>query len=419
VLLWSAPAARAEDPTAERVAWLRQHAVPLRTISPGDTEFRDLQGLGAAIAGARVVMLGEISHGDGRSFEAKTRLVRYLHEQMGFDVLAWESSLPDCTRAGQRLAAGAAWREAFDSAVLSIWSGSQQCCAIMEYVAASQRTPRPIALTGFAFYIGAESGLFEEARSFLAASAGAAGAKSQLEAVDALQKMVAAADTRPRPRSAVVPPEVRPLDELIQRLQSQAASGSPAARNLRLLAVSLENLKAYALELNRPPSRGGAQDTPIGMQEGRNMAFLAREHFPGRKIVVWGHNGHLLHNTAGIDDARFRINESVTMGQQIREALGAEVYTLVLLAHHGTHGMWWDAPREIPAPPPGSLEDLLHRAGLEHAFVDLRGLPAGHWLRERLTASPIAFTPMRADWTGVADGILFIDEMSPSTALKN
>src|SRR5205823_1726823 len=80
--------ARADD--NERVAWLKSHATIIRSIDPADSDFSDLEPIRRAIGDARVVMLGEQSHGDGATFHAKTRLIRFLHEKCGFDVMAFE-----------------------------------------------------------------------------------------------------------------------------------------------------------------------------------------------------------------------------------------------------------------------------------------------------------------------------------------
>lgn len=66
-----------------RVSWLADHAVRLRSIDPADDDFRDLEPLRVTLAGVRVVLLGEQNHGDGTTFLAKTRLIRFLHERMG------------------------------------------------------------------------------------------------------------------------------------------------------------------------------------------------------------------------------------------------------------------------------------------------------------------------------------------------
>src|SRR6185369_4170315 len=76
-----------------RVQWLADHAVRLRSIAPDDVDFKDLEPLRATLKSVRVVLLGEQSHGDGNTFLVKTRLIRFLHEQMGFDVLVFESGL--------------------------------------------------------------------------------------------------------------------------------------------------------------------------------------------------------------------------------------------------------------------------------------------------------------------------------------
>src|SRR5687767_13577809 len=76
--------------------WLATHSVPVRSIDPDDDDFSDLQFLKRTIGNARVVQLGDQTHGDGATIYARGRLVRFLHEQMGFDVLAWEGGFFDC-----------------------------------------------------------------------------------------------------------------------------------------------------------------------------------------------------------------------------------------------------------------------------------------------------------------------------------
>src|SRR6476646_9124695 len=88
----------AAQPADPRAAWLAQHAHPLRTLAIGDDDFSDLAPLGQAIGRRRIVLLGEQTHGDGATFEAKGRIVRYLHERLGFDLLVFESGFYDCHR---------------------------------------------------------------------------------------------------------------------------------------------------------------------------------------------------------------------------------------------------------------------------------------------------------------------------------
>ena len=89
-----------QDEPAE-VEWLEDNASPI-SVSPSVTDFSDLAGFRDAIGSSRVVLLGEQSHGDGTTFLAKTRLIQFLHQELGFDVLAFESGLFDLKKTGQR-----------------------------------------------------------------------------------------------------------------------------------------------------------------------------------------------------------------------------------------------------------------------------------------------------------------------------
>ena len=70
---------------------IRQQSREIRTIVTNDTDYTDLQSLASSIGNARIVILGEMDNGDGETLKAKTRLVKYLHQKMGFTVLAFES----------------------------------------------------------------------------------------------------------------------------------------------------------------------------------------------------------------------------------------------------------------------------------------------------------------------------------------
>jgi erythromycin esterase len=116
-----------------RVAWLKKHAQPLRSIDPQDADFADLEAFRRAIGAARIVMLGEQTHGDGATFQAKTRLIRFLHEKCGFDVLAFESGLYDCHKAWELLREGKTTPEkAVANGVFAIWTQSEQVRPLIE-----------------------------------------------------------------------------------------------------------------------------------------------------------------------------------------------------------------------------------------------------------------------------------------------
>jgi erythromycin esterase len=71
------------------VEWLRGHAVPLDHVEP-DAPLDDLAPLGAAIGTARVVAIGENAHFIHEFAALRERILRYLVEECGFTVLAFE-----------------------------------------------------------------------------------------------------------------------------------------------------------------------------------------------------------------------------------------------------------------------------------------------------------------------------------------
>ena len=135
-----------------RIDWLSRHTCPIRSIDPTITEddFADLKPLMKAIGKSRIVVLGEQSHGDGATFLAKGRLIKFLHQKMGFDVLAWEAGLFNCKDMDSAVRDSAIpIQDAINRGIYPIWGTSAQVRPVFEYARSVAQTGRPLEMIGF------------------------------------------------------------------------------------------------------------------------------------------------------------------------------------------------------------------------------------------------------------------------------
>ncbi|MFE2283466.1 erythromycin esterase family protein [Streptomyces sp. NPDC059443] len=88
----AAPVDRAQEKQGE-VRALERAAHPLRSTEPGGNT-ADLRPLAAMIGDAKVVGLGEATHGSHEFFTMKDRVFRYLVEKKGFTTFSLEMSWP-------------------------------------------------------------------------------------------------------------------------------------------------------------------------------------------------------------------------------------------------------------------------------------------------------------------------------------
>jgi len=89
-LAWPA-AAQESSPVAE---WIASHAIRLTTPEAGHG-FSDMQPLKKAIGNARIVALGEATHGTREFFQLKHRMLEFLASEMGFTIFSIEANMPE------------------------------------------------------------------------------------------------------------------------------------------------------------------------------------------------------------------------------------------------------------------------------------------------------------------------------------
>src|ERR1700726_4248268 len=94
------------DDTQAVAGWIRAGAIPLATVEPG-RGFDDLEPLRALIGGARIVSLGEATHGTREFFQLKHRLLEFCVSELGFTMFGIEANYPECLRINDYVLHGA------------------------------------------------------------------------------------------------------------------------------------------------------------------------------------------------------------------------------------------------------------------------------------------------------------------------
>ncbi|MHC4548585.1 MAG: erythromycin esterase family protein [Planctomycetota bacterium] len=97
--------ALAEDLNPAQREWLAGHALAFAAVEAGHG-FEDLQRLKKMIGDARIVSLGESTHGSREIFQMKHRLVEFLASEMGFSIFSIEASMPEAYRVNEYVLRG-------------------------------------------------------------------------------------------------------------------------------------------------------------------------------------------------------------------------------------------------------------------------------------------------------------------------
>jgi len=424
----AAQAARRTDLRRDaRTAWLREHAIPVRSVDPADEDFSDLAFLREQLRGARMVLLGDgaASHGGGSELNAKVRLVKFLHRELGFDVLAFEAGLFGTSIAWRALQGGVEPQEAFLKGSFRIFGLSAQVQPLIQYLAAAARSDNPLELAGFDSQFSGTAGpeLLPTLRKFLAQ----AGIGSALADSNTTPSRIFAGLLEGRFGRKQMPAAAEQA-ELVQSLRSTAeqveknVSGRDGlfwAQVLRSAALQTE----LALQPGPWDHWGYARARDRQMAE--NLLWLTKVYYPDRKIIVWAHTFHVMRNPRYTTLGR---EQGFTMGHGVWEALGEESFVVGVTAYTGasgcvvcTEGM--DGLRQdiiADQHPSFEFEELMDAAGHEIAWVNLRSARARRqWLGGTFAARPVYSATERAPWSELLDALLFIRTQEPSRKVRD
>jgi erythromycin esterase-like protein len=334
-------------------------------------------------AGARVVLLGEASHGTSEFYRARAAITRRLVERHGFTIVAVEADWPDAASIDRyvRHRPGREGEEAaFQRFPTWMWRNSD-VDAFVRWLRDWNRRRRYEAMTGF---YGLD--LYNLAASIRAVidfldEADPEAAKVARERYGCLQPwsrdpaaygLMAVSEGYGRCEAGAVQMLQDLLRLRIDCLGEECDEWLDAAANARLI----KNAEQYYRVMYYGSAESwNLRDTHMF----ETLCQLLEAKGPEAKAVVWAHNSHI-GNAAHTEMGWGR--DELNIGQLVKERFGSAARLIGFGTHGGTVAAAsdWDEPMEVKRVRPSlpeSWERLCHETGIARFLLDLReGAPA-------------------------------------------
>jgi protein-L-isoaspartate(D-aspartate) O-methyltransferase len=382
---WSADGAHVAERRAQRPLRLgareakRLEALIVEGSEPFDSiDHAPLDPLLDRIGTARVVLIGESTHGTSEFYRLRARITQALVARKGFNIVAIEADWPDTAAIDRRVRARAAspLREPMFSRFPTwMWRNRE----MEEFVAWLERrnraepdAARKAGVHGLDIYslnnsIGAVIDFLDRVDPFAAEKA------RELYSCFTPWEREPAVYGRAVTAGRLSGCEREALDALKslleERLRYSKADGDQFFDAARNATVVTEAERYY-----RAVYRGSRESWNLRDRHMYETLLALLEHRgPESRAVVWAHNSHVGNATA----TEMAMHGELNLGQLVREKFGDRAYAIGFGTDHGTVAAAsnWDGAmerKEIRPAHVDSYEHLCHQTGKTAFFLPLR-----------------------------------------------
>ncbi len=399
-------------------------------------ETADLEPLLSRIGDARVVLLGEATHGTSQFYQMRELITRALIEDKGFTFVGIEGDWPDAARIDQYVrhfeVPPSQWT-AFARFPTWMWRNRevQDFVDWLRHHNTERQPSERVAFYGLDLYSLHRSiaQVLEYLKEVDPATAKIArlryGCLTPWQADPATYGHAALSGTYKSCEQEVV--------KMLMELRSKQPEYTPRDGERYLDAVQNAKLVANAEKYYRIMYYGSRASW--NLRDGHMFATLNSLldfHGPDSKAIVWAHNSHL--GNAGATEMSYR--GEINVGQLCKDQFGDHCYSIGFATHTGTvaAASEWNGPMEVKdvVPSlPNSYERLCHDAECPKFMLPLRDCQSVE-LRDRLMQSRleraigVIYQPateleshyFEARLANQFDELIWFDETSAVTPIK-
>jgi erythromycin esterase len=368
-----------ESPAPDEVTgWLKANAIRFASVQ-ADAGFADMAPLKARLQGARIVAMGEATHGTREFQQLKIRMFRFLVEELGFTVFGIEGNWPESQTVNEYVLGG---NINPDQGLGFGWSRTGDMSALVHWMRQYNQDPahtRKLKFYGFDMQMPglAESNVLDYLRRVDTESVDAAAEVFDLLGRWAANEQYETASAEVKRRTA------SSLALLLRRfdVRKQDYVGKSSLQGWTMARQNMVIVKQAEVKLG---NQGEPGRTFRDQAMAENVKWILDQEPPGTKMMLWAHNGHVA-AAAPLDAPDHK-----PMGGHLREFFGDRLVSCGFIFQQGSFRAVDMTTNDVSAftvgpPPRGSLDATLAAVGIPLFAIDLRRLPEGEvagWFAE-------------------------------------
>jgi len=399
--------------------YIKDSVVIIRSIDPVDTLFSDLDLLGKAVGDSRIVMLGEQDHGDSRTFLAKCRIIKYLHEKLGFNVLAFESDFYALNKVWDSISLNPSQVEStIMNNVFKVWTLCQQFKPVVQYLTDQYQSNNRLQLAGFDNQLVGEYSVanLESNLSNYITAKGISFSKDEKN-MNRLKNTLISVYTFFYSGKYIKSDSSMQMfsdlgiltDIIIQQL-------SPDPANLNSFNMqTLLSLKAISMQMIYALNKDYfLADSIRDKQMASNLRWLCDYKYPNEKIIVWAANLHIVKSDSRLLKKKFAKPSSMGYIFTSDPAIQDKTYIIGFTGLQGETGRITSSGKySIPKPEKNGIESWLADKMVTYGFADFKAF------RKRNTVDNESFNmrytnwiSVKLPWHNIYDGVFYINAMT-------
>ena len=392
----------------KEIAFLRSLIIPINSVEIY-SDYSDLDYLKEHTKEAKIIALGEVTHGSSEIFKMKSKIIRYLVENDGFDIFAIEANMPEAYKLNKYIIKGEGNpKKLIKGMIFWTWNTKEMLDLVNWMRDYNSKHTKKVIFTGFdmQYCEGAISELKRICASY------------NLDLQDSFNTLETNLEKFEKARKyKIISYSLEERNYFKREFSDLRKLGHEKIKDPRDRLWFLQCVRIIEQSVTSKQNVNSKDYRDKCMSE--NLLWIYTHSKTTSKIIVWAHNGHIQKTDKAMGYYLFRKLKQKYL--VIGFALNNGKYTALNLKTGKLSAY------NLKPAYPGTYEYYFHRAGKPLFLLDFKRLnlkdQRNKWLNENLkfrqlgavsSARQFSIDPITKDF----DMVIFIDKSTSSKLLQ-